>query len=150
MSRILVFGTFDILHPGHLDFLHRAKELGDFLIVSLARDINVKKIKGQKPRHSEADRKRLVESLKIVNKAVFGSRNDYIKHIVSQKPDVIALGYDQRAFTQDLKFKLSKAGLKKVKIVRLKPYKSHLYKSSKYRPQPPSPGVGRDRGRGRL
>ncbi|HEY4500387.1 MAG TPA: adenylyltransferase/cytidyltransferase family protein, partial [Candidatus Paceibacterota bacterium] len=48
MKRVMVFGTFDILHPGHLYFLRAAKKLGDYLIVSLARDVNVRKIKGRK------------------------------------------------------------------------------------------------------
>ncbi len=130
MKRVLVFGTFDVLHPGHLHFLQGAKKFGDYLIVSLARDKFVKRIKGRKAHHSELDRKKLVEALKIVNKAVLGSKDDYIKHIIAQKPDIIALGYDQRAFTENLKLKLVSAGMKKIKIVRLKPYKPHLYKSA--------------------
>ena len=131
MKRVLVFGTFDILHPGHIYFLKQAKKLGDFLIVSLAREKFVRQIKGHKPLHSEKERLDMARALKIVDKAILGSTDNYIKHIVSQKPDIIALGYDQRAFTADLKKKLSDAGLKKIKIVRLKPYKPIFYKSSK-------------------
>lgn len=131
MKRVLVFGTFDILHPGHIDFLRQAKRYGDFLILSLARENWIRKIKGRKAHHSEVERKKLLESLKIVNKVVLGSKTNYLKHIIGQKPDVIALGYDQRAFTKDLKEKLSQAGLRKVRIVRLKAYKPDLYKSSK-------------------
>lgn len=130
MKRVLVFGTFDILHPGHLDFLRQAKKLGDFLIVSLAREKFIRKIKGRKALHSEKARKHMVEALKIVDKAVLGYKDNYIKHIASQKPQIIALGYDQIAFTQDLEKKLAAAGLKII-IVRLKPYKKRLYKSSK-------------------
>jgi len=126
----MVFGTFDILHPGHLYFLRAAKKLGDYLIVSLARDVNVRKIKGRKALNSEKDRKQLIESVKYINQAVLGSKHDYIKHIVSQKPDIIALGYDQQAFTKNLKNRLAAAGLR-VKVVRLKPYRSSQYKSSK-------------------
>ena len=132
MKRVLVFGTFDVLHPGHLHFLKAAKKLGDFLMVSLARDVNVKKIKGHKAWHTEKDRQSLVASLKLVNRAVLGSKDNYIKHIVSLKPDIIALGYDQSAFTENLKEKLAKAGLTRIKIMRLKPYKPRLYKSSKF------------------
>ena len=130
MKRVMVFGTFDILHPGHISFLRQARKLGDFLIVSLARENNIRKIKGRRAVHSEKERLSLVEAIRYVNKAVLGSVDDYIKHIVSQKPDVIALGYDQRAYTKDLKLKLGKAGLK-VRIVRLKPFKPRLYKTSK-------------------
>lgn len=131
MKRVMVFGTFDILHPGHISFLRQAKKLGDFLIVSLARENNIRKIKGHKARHSEKQRQTMLEAIKYVNKAVLGATDDYIKHIVSQKPDIIALGYDQRAFTANLKEKLAGAGLKKIRIVRLKSYRPHLYKTSK-------------------
>ncbi len=128
MKRVLVFGTFDILHPGHIYFLRQAKKYGDFLIVSLAREKYIKKIKGRRPRHSEIERKRLLESLKFVDKVVLGSKRDYLKHILRQKPDVIALGYDQEAFTESLKEKLAVKGLK-VKVVRIKSYKSIIYQT---------------------
>lgn len=131
MKRVMVFGTFDILHPGHIWFLKAAKKYGDFLIVSIAREKFVRQIKGHKPRHTESERKWLLESLKFVDKIVLGSKNDYISHIVAQRPDVIALGYDQKAFTQSLKQKLADRGLARVKIVRIKPYRPNIYKSSK-------------------
>jgi len=127
----MVFGTFDILHPGHLDFFRQAKKLGNFLIVSLARENNIRKIKGRKALHSEKQRLMMVEALKIVDKAVLGASEYYIKHIASQKPHIIALGYDQKAFTEDLKEKLIATGLKKIQIVRLKAYKPSKYKTSK-------------------
>ncbi|MBI4050457.1 MAG: FAD synthase [Candidatus Doudnabacteria bacterium] len=131
MKRVMVFGTFDILHPGHIYFLRQARKYGDFLIVSLARDPIVKKIKGRKPLHSEKDRADMLKSLKLVNKVVLGSKKDYIGHIVKEKPDVIVLGYDQRAFTEGLKGKLAERGLR-VKIVRIRAYESRLYKSRKF------------------
>mgnify|MGYP001587795752 FL=1 len=74
----------------------------------------------------------MLEALKFVDKVVVGAKNDYLRHIVSLKPDVIALGYDQRAFTSGLKEKLARAGLKTVKVVRIKPYRPELYKTSSY------------------
>lgn len=128
----MVFGTFDILHPGHIGFLKQAKKLGDFLIVSLAREEFIKLIKGRKALYSETERKTLLESVRYVDRVVLGAKDDYIKHIVAQKPDIIALGYDQTAFTENLKEKLAKKGLK-VRIVRLKAYKPKLYKSRLWR-----------------
>ena len=127
----MVFGTFDILHPGHIDFLRQAKKLGDFLIVSLAREKFIRKIKGHRPLHSEKERKYMLECLKVVDKAVLGARSDYIKHIVSEKPDIIALGYDQSEFTLNLKQKLAAAGLRRVKVMRLKSYRPKIYKTNK-------------------
>ena len=129
----MVFGTFDILHPGHIHFLERAKKYGDFLIVSLARGENVKRIKGRAPRHTELERKKMLAALRFVDKVVIGAQNDYIAHILRERPDVIALGYDQKAYTAGLKQKLQRAGLK-TKIVRVRSHKPHVYKTSKLRP----------------
>ena len=129
----MVFGTFDILHPGHLYFLKQARKYGDYLIVSLARENYIRKIKRRSSRHSETERKKLLEAVKFVDKVVLGSKTDYLQHIVSQKPQVIALVYDQKAFTNGLKNKLAERGLQ-VKIVRLKSYRREIYKSSKYLP----------------
>lgn len=126
----MVFGTFDILHPGHIHFLKQAKKLGDFLIVSIAREKNVRKIKGRKPYHSESERKELLSALKFVNKVVVGAKDDYLKHIIEERPNVIALGYDQKYYTDKLKEKLVERGFR-VKVVRLKPYKSQIYKTHK-------------------
>ena len=128
----MAFGTFDILHPGHLHFLEKARALGDFLIVALARDENVKKIKGVPPLLAEKDRLAVIQNLKMVDKAVLGSRTDYLARIRQERPDIIALGYDQKIFVKELQG-LVRAGNMKLKIVRLKPFLSGKYKSSKYK-----------------
>src|SRR3989338_9592532 len=101
--RVMVFGTFDLLHPGHLSFLRQAKALGDFLIVSIARDANVKSIKGAAPLLRENDRRKLIANLAMVNKTVLGDKRGYLRHVLRQKPDIIALGYDQAAYVAQLK-----------------------------------------------
>ena len=55
-TKIMVYGTFDVLHLGHVDFLRQAKALGDFLVVSVARDVNAKKFKGYAPVFGEKER----------------------------------------------------------------------------------------------
>lgn len=129
--RIMCFGTFDILHQGHLNFFKQARALSKnpFLTVSVARDINVKKIKGHKPINSEKKRLAIIRSTKLVDKAVLGGIKNYLSHIVKESPRIIALGYDQLAFTGGLKQKLTKLGLN-VRIKRLKAYKKYLYKTS--------------------
>jgi FAD synthetase len=128
--KVMVFGTFDIIHPGHLAFLREAKRHGNFLIVSVARDTNVKRIKGHTPIHSEHQRVHLLKTLRIVDRVVLGSRTEYLKHIVRETPDIICLGYDQSAYTERLQDKLEEAGLH-TKVIRLRPYHSRKYKSSK-------------------
>lgn len=130
MKRVMVFGTFDILHPGHIHFLKNAKRLGDYLIVSLARNTNVRRIKGRLPRHSERERVKMLGAVKYVDRVVLGAKKDYIGHILRYKPAIIALGYDQTHYTANLKELLAARGLS-VKIKRLKPYHPNIYKTSK-------------------
>jgi FAD synthetase len=128
----MVFGTFDVVHKGHINFFKQARKLSKnpFLIVSLARDVNVKRIKGNKPVNSEKTRLRAVKSLSIVDRAVLGDLKNHFKHILKEKPEIIALGYDQNNYVENLERDLAKNGLD-VRVVRLKPFKSHIYKTSK-------------------
>lgn len=130
-QKIMVFGTFDGLHPGHLNLFKQAKNLSksSFLIVSIARDSNVFKIKGRKTRLSEKSRVELVKNSKIVDKVVLSGVKNHLPHILKESPEIIALGYDQKAYVKNLKKDLKQAGLV-VKIVRLKPYKEKIYKNT--------------------
>ena len=129
--RVMVFGTFDIVHSGHRNFFKQAKALArnSYLIVSIARDKNVERIKGQAPYNPQMYRLRIVRSVPGVDKAVLGGFREHMPHIIREKPDFIALGYDQVAYVRGLKSELKRAGLS-TKVVRLKPYKPHLYKST--------------------
>jgi FAD synthetase len=130
-TRIMVFGTFDVLHKGHLNFFQQARRLAKnpSLIVSIARDANVKRIKGQAPMYNEKHRLRLVKTCPLVDKVVLGGLKNYLTHIVKEKPEIIALGHDQNEYTKGLKVKLKKAGVK-TRIIRLKPFKRKIYRSS--------------------
>src|SRR4030067_1906811 len=97
MKKVMVFGAFDGLHPGHLDFFRQAKRYGDFLIVSVGTDKNVKKIKGKKPLFNQDERLDLVAMCKKVDQAVLGTETNFYKHIRDHEPDVFCLGYDQWA-----------------------------------------------------
>ncbi len=131
----MVFGTFDLIHPGHLNFFKQARKLSGqpFLTVSVACDKNVKKIKGSLPKNNQRRRLAKIKKISLVDRAVLGAAKDYLGHIAKLKPDTIALGYDQRAYTQNLRANLAKRGLK-VAIRRLKPYHPRRYKSSLMRP----------------
>jgi len=114
----MVFGTFEVIHPGHVYFLEEAKKQGDFLIVLVSRDETVEKVKGRKPVFSAEERASVVKSLKIVDKVILGDPVDYYKRVIEEKPEVICLGYDQLAFTEGLKEKLAERGLE-VTVVRI-------------------------------
>ena len=131
MKKIMAFGSFDILHQGHKHYLKEAKSYGNYLIVIVARDYNIIKFKGNSPRNNENHRLDQVKKLEFVDKAVLGNKNNILDVLDEYKPDVICLGYDQKTIDEDkLKKELEKKKIK-VDIIRAKPYKEHIYKSSK-------------------
>ena len=62
MTKVMVFGTFDPLHPGHVDFFRQAKQHGDELVVVVALDSTVEKTKGRKPSLGENARLAAVQA----------------------------------------------------------------------------------------
>ncbi len=136
MPRVLAFGTFDLLHYGHVKMLEQAKKLGNGdaeLIVVISRDASALKVKGHSPIFPEEQRLMLIESLKVVDKALLGypgdTWKDRLQIILDLKPDIIALGYDQPVETDALSDELEKRGLN-VKIVRLEKYGDASFNSS--------------------
>ena len=132
MTRILVFGTFDLLHDGHKDFFRQAKKLGDELFVVIALDATVEEVKGRPPDWNEIERKKKVGEVEEVDEVVLGNFGDKYQVIKEIKPDIIALGYDQKTFTHDLEEFIQENNLK-IKIVKLKPFHPEKYKTSKLR-----------------
>ena len=126
----MVFGTFDGLHPGHLNFFKQARGIfsDSFLIVSVARDRNVLRIKKRLPALREKKRLAIIKKSRLADKVVLGGIRDHLSHIVKEKPDAIALGYDQKEYIKGLKKNLKDKGLD-VKIFRLKPYRENIYKN---------------------
>ncbi len=119
---VLASGVFDLLHPGHVKFLEEAKKAGGKgaqLVVVIARDKTVEKTKGKKPIMPENQRCLLVESLKVVDRAVLGYQEfDLGKVIDDIKPDVIALGYDQEKMVRQVLDYVKSNGLN-IKVVRI-------------------------------
>lgn len=116
LTRILATGTFDLLHPGHVYFLSRARSLGDELYVIVARDSNI--THKPKPIVPEEQRVEMVSALGVVEKALLGSENDIFEPLKEIRPDIIALGYDQRFDPEQLENELEKRGLPS-KVVRI-------------------------------
>ena len=90
----------------------------------MARDENAEKIKNRLPRENEKERLNNIKKLDFISKAVLGQLQNRFAVIKKYKPDVICLGYDQEADIE--KLKKVHAG----QIVRLRPYKKKVYKSS--------------------
>ncbi|MGY8825509.1 MAG: adenylyltransferase/cytidyltransferase family protein [Candidatus Latescibacterota bacterium] len=124
-KRVLCCGTFDYLHPGHEAFLKQASALGDELVVVVARDENVYRIKGHFPDHDEESRRKNIENLGIASWVQLGYAGANLLKVVEDiSPAIIALGYDQG----------KPAGLHEhfpdCRIIVLDPYQPERYKSS--------------------
>src|SRR3989344_4001830 len=130
MKTVMASGSFDLVHPGHLHYLSEAKKHGDKLIVVVARDSNILKFKGKKPKYNEKERLERVKQLSIVGKAILGNEGNIFDIINEIKPDVICLGYDQKPATiEELKEELKKRNIK-AEVIRISPFKPEVYKSS--------------------
>lgn len=128
-KKVVCAGTFDHLHKGHIAFLKQAKALGDELIVIVARDETVKKIKGFLPNNSERLRKNNVENTNIPDMVVLGNLDTDLFEILKElEPNIIALGYDQRVSEDEIIKRFPKC-----KVIRLLSFHPEKYKSSYYR-----------------
>jgi FAD synthetase len=130
MKKVLVFGTFDLLHQGHRNFLEQARKYGNYLIVVVARDRTVRLLKGKLPINNENERVKQLKDSLLANEIVKGNLANKFLIISKFNPDVICLGYDQHFFTHKLERKLEELGLEKTKIIRLKSFLPSIYKSS--------------------
>ena len=130
MVVVMAFGTFDLFHQGHCYYLEQAKKYGDELIVVVAQDENVKRLKGFFPEQKQDIRKKKVEDAKIASKVVLGNSDDMLKVIAECKPDIICLGYDQQSNNVEEYIRQNNFH---IKIVRINSFKPEQYKSSKFR-----------------
>lgn len=96
MTTVIVNGTFDILHPGHIAMLNTARSLGDYLIVCIDTDRRVKELKGDaRPINDQYFRKVMLSNIKAVDVVeLFDSQEDLIKLIKMYKPDIMVKGSD--------------------------------------------------------
>lgn len=94
MKRILTYGTFDLLHYGHIRILQRAKEMGDYLVVALSTD-EFNATKGKKAYHSYETRKKMLEAIRYVDLVI--PENNWeqkVQDILDYKIDVCVMGSD--------------------------------------------------------
>lgn len=124
----MCFGTFDLLHLGHIYYLEQAKKFGDYLIVVVARDATKQK-QGKAVLFSEHERMRIVGSLKVVDKVVLGNTDDFFKIIVEEKPHVLCLGYDQFISPEQLRKKMKELNVA-CAVHHIGSYKPKRHKSS--------------------
>ena len=94
MKRILTYGTFDLLHYGHIEILRRAKALGDYLVVAVSTD-EFNAIKNKKAYHDYATRKKMLEAVRYVDLVIpeknWGQKRDDVK---KYEIDTVVMGSD--------------------------------------------------------
>ena len=92
---VLVGGCFDLIHFGHLKFLEKAKEQGDFLIVALESDEFIKKHKKKQPVHQQSERAEILSNLNMIDLILllplFKTNNDYFDLVKKVSPRIIAV-----------------------------------------------------------
>ncbi len=94
MRKVITYGTFDLLHYGHINLLKRARQQGDYLIVALSTN-EFNEVKGKKCYFSYEERKKLVESIRYVDLVI--PENDWeqkVEDVKEFKVDVFVMGND--------------------------------------------------------
>ncbi len=93
--KVMIAGTFDIIHTGHIHLIQKAAEIGDVYVI-IARDSSVEKFKGQKPIMPEAQRMEIIRNIKGVKHVELGSdKENWLIRIVEVKPELFLLGPNQ-------------------------------------------------------
>ncbi len=143
MEKVLVFGVFDGIHDGHLAFLRQARQTqicaddaqmnADekiWLVVAVAKDEVVEKLKGRLPRKDQGLRIRELMETGLVDEVVEGDLDLGSWGVIGKvRPDVIALGYDQVGLKDALERHIRERGLK-IEVVVMKAYRPEKFHSS--------------------
>jgi FAD synthetase len=128
---VLVFGCFDLFHPGHHSFLQQAKKYGDTLIVIVTPDSIMQQLKGKLPIESEEIRLKNVRNNRQVDEVYLGDLELGTYKILKKiNPDIICLGYDQKSLGDDLMKHMEKSELSFIKLINLEAYEPNKYHSS--------------------
>jgi len=129
---VLAGGVYDVLHIGHLAALTEAKSHGDVLVVVVASDTTIEMLKGRKPIFPDEDRRKLVEGLKPVDKAILGYEDvgmGYEEVLTEVKPDLVAFGYDQENLERSVREIITMRKLK-IEMVKLSKFENEKFLSS--------------------
>lgn len=129
--KVMATGTFDIIHPGHAFYLEEAKKLGGpdaQLFVVIATDKTVEKHK-RVPIMSQNQRAEMISKLRVVDEVFVGDENDPFKIVKEKRPDIIAIGPDQKFSPDKLQKQLEDEGISS-RVVRIEDYKKFDLDSS--------------------
>ena len=94
MKKVITYGTFDLLHYGHINILKRARELGDYLVVAISSD-EFNKLKNKKAYFSYEERKLMVEAIRYVDEVIpENTWEQKIEDVKEHNIDVFVMGDD--------------------------------------------------------
>jgi len=132
MKTVLVFGTFDNLHPGHRWFLKKAALHGNRLVAVVSRDAFVQDAKGYAPAQSEATRITELQASGLVDMAILADKTIRTYGVIREiKPDVICLGHDQLSLLNDLQFWIAQSDEISPALYVLPPWKRRKFSSTR-------------------
>jgi FAD synthetase len=119
VKRILVMGSFDIIHPGHIFLLKEAAKLGDVYVI-VGRDSTITRVKKQPPILPENERLELIQAIRYVKFATLGNEGtDFLAKPLELKPDIILLGPNQNVDPEKLKQQLVERNHPEIQVFRL-------------------------------
>lgn len=124
---VMIFGTFDVFHLGHRFFIEEARKRGKDLIIVVARDATVKRLKAVL-RNPERVRQKILKDAFPKETVVLGDEKDPMTAVRKNRPSLVCLGYDQVGFSKILREQFSE-----IKIERLRAFHPEKYKSSMIR-----------------
>ncbi|MBK3495601.1 glycerol-3-phosphate cytidylyltransferase [Viridibacillus sp. YIM B01967] len=94
MKKVITYGTFDLLHVGHVNILRRAKDLGDYLVVAISSD-EFNALKGKKAYYSFEDRKTILEAIEYVDEVIpEHTWEQKIQDVKDHNIDTFVMGHD--------------------------------------------------------
>lgn len=130
MKTVLVFGTFDVIHPGHSFFLEQSSAYGDKLVAVIARDSFVSKTKKKTPVHSQNKRLEHIKKSGLVDDARLSDEVTGTFNVVADiNPDIVCFGHDQIKLLRSFQNWLKKEK-KQIEIVMIESFKRDQYSST--------------------
>lgn len=127
MKRVIIYGTYDLLHYGHIELLRRAREIGDYLIVALSTD-EFNKLKNKKSYYNYEQRKMMLESIRYVDLVIPESNWDQkTKDVDRYEVDTFIMGHDWEGEFDFLKDKCEVIYLKRTEGISTTQIKKELY-----------------------
>lgn len=127
MKRVITYGTYDLLHYGHIELLRRAREMGDYLIVALSTD-EFNKLKNKKSYYNYEQRKMMLESIRYVDLVIPESNWDQkTKDVDRYEVDTFIMGHDWEGEFDFLKDKCEVIYLKRTEGISTSQIKKELY-----------------------